>query len=127
MYVCDICAKCPSSHSFDILKEDNNQVIYYSCPAKSTQPNDHDGILNHYKGMFTDKQSKKWTWIIDGTDFDIKHVDIKFNLMLAKLLETHVDTLETIVFINSTTQIKMALSMACPLLSKEFRERIRIE
>ena len=127
MYVCDICAKCPSSHSFDILKEDNNQVIYYSCPSKSTQPNDHEGILNHYKGMFADKQSKKWTWIIDGTDFEIKHVDVKINLMLAKLLETHVDTLETIVFINSTTQIKLALSMACPLLSKEFRQRIRIE
>jgi len=127
MYVCDICAKCPSSHSFDILKEDNHQVIYYSCPSKSTQPHDHEGILNHYKGMFADKQSKKWTWIIDGTDFDIKHVDFKINLILAKLLETHVDTLETIVFINSTKQIKMALSMACPLLSKEFRKRIKIE
>jgi hypothetical protein len=127
MYVCDICAKCPSSHSFDILKEDNNQVIYYSCPAKSTQPNDHDGILNHYKGMFADKQSKKWTWIIDGTDFDIKQVDIKFNVILSQLVETHFCTLETIVFINFTKQMKVALIMACPFFSKEFRERIRIE
>ena len=127
MYVCDICAKCPASHSFDILKEDQNQVIYYSCPSKSTKPHDLDGILDHYKGLLADKQTKKWTWIIDGTDFDITQVDIKINLALAKLLETHIHTLDTIVFINSTRQIKMALSMTCPLLSKEFRERIKIE
>lgn len=127
MYVCDICAKCPSSHSFDILKEDDNQVIYYSCPAKSLKPHDHDGILEHYKGMLSDKQTKKWTWIIDGTDFDIKQVDIKINLTLTKLLETHIHTLDSIVFINSTRQIKMALSMACPLLSKELRDRIKFE
>jgi hypothetical protein len=127
MYVCDICAKCPASHSFDILKEDTNQVIYYSCPSKSIKPHDHDGILEHYKGMLLDKQSKKWTWIIDGTDFDIKQVDIKINLTLAKLLETHIHTLDTIVFINSTRQMKLALSMACPLLSKELRERVKFE
>ena len=107
MYVCDICAKCPSSHSFDILKEEDHQVIYYSCPARAINPNDHEGILQHYKGMLADKQTKKWTWIVDGTDFDIKYVDIKFNLILAKLVETHMDTLDTIVFINSTKQIKI--------------------
>jgi hypothetical protein len=127
MYVCDICSKCPSSHSFDILKEDQNQVIYYSCPSKSIKPHDHDGIIEHYKGMLADKQTKQWTWIIDGTDFDIKQVDVKINLALAKLLETHIHTLDTIVFINSTRQIKMALSMTCPFLSKEFRKRIKIE
>ena len=127
MYVCDICAKSPASHSFDILKEDQNQVIYYSCPSKSTKPHDYDGILDHYKGMLAYKQSKKWTWIIDGTDFDTNQVDIKINLALAKMLEKHVDTLDTIVFINSTMKIKLALSVTCPLLSKEFRERIKIE
>ena len=127
MYVCNICANCPSSHSFDILKEDTNQVIYYSCPSKSTKPHDHDGILEHYKGMLFDKQTKKWTWIIDGTDFNASQVDIKLNLALAKLLENHVDTLDTIVFINSTMQIKLALSVACPLLSKEFRNRIKFD
>ena len=127
MYVCDICAKCPSSHSFDILKEDPNSVIYYSCPSKSTKPHDHDGILEHYKGILSDKQTKKWTWIIDGTDFNTNQVDIKINLALAKLLEQHVDTLDTVVFINSTMQIKLALSVACPLLSKEFRNRIKFD
>jgi hypothetical protein len=77
--------------------------------------------------MLLDKQSKKWTWIIDGTDFDIKQVDIKINLTLAKLLETHIHTLDTIVFINSTRQMKLALGMACPLLSKELRERVKFE
>lgn len=49
-YICPICEKDPSSHSFKKVGE-RNGINYYTCLAKSTKYNDRLGILEHYKGV----------------------------------------------------------------------------
>lgn len=127
MYVCQICKKKPKSHSFEILKEDNDNIIYYSRPSEALFPHDHDGIIEHYKGVFKSKGSKNWTWIIDGKDFKTYHINVKITMSLSNLLSNYEDTMQKIIIINSSKTLQSAVAMAWAFISKNMKEKIRID
>lgn len=127
MYECPICKITPMSHSFDILKEDENQIIFYSCPSQSITPHDHDGIVNHYKGHLESKGGKKWVWLIDGVGFKTTHINVKINLSLIKLLDEHEPFLNKIIIFNSSKTLQNAVALAWPFVSKKMKQKICID
>lgn len=127
MYICKICQESPNSHSFDILKEEDDHIIFYSCLAKATKPFDHHGILSHYIGMLTSKKDKNWTWIIDGKNANPKMLDTKIAISLLKLCQTHIDSLKKIIIINPNASMKGILNLTFPFLSKKMQNLITYE
>ena len=127
MYECPICKLKPMSHSFDILKEDENQIIFYSCPSQSLTPHDHDGIVNHYKGYLDSKGLKNWVWLIDGKGFKTSHINVKINMSLIKLLDAHEPYLNQIIIFNSSKTLQNAVALAWPFVSKKMKQKICID
>lgn len=127
MYVCKICKECPNSHSFYMCEEHPDHNVYYSCPAKSLKPKDHDGIISHYAGMLNDKKDKKWIWIIDGKDSKTQMLDLKIVLSLVKLCEKQLDSLIKIIVINLSLPIKTLLCVINPFLSTKLKSVIYYE
>lgn len=127
MYECPICQLKPKSHSFDILKEDNNQIIYYSCPSESLTPHDHNGIINHYKGFLESKGNKKWIWLIDGKGFKTSHINVQINMSLIKLLDAHESMLSKIIIFNSSKTLQNAVALAWPFVSTKMKKKICVD
>ena len=71
-FVCKICEKCPSSHSLVKIDENEEQVIFYTCPANATN-NETAGIVDHYNGVLGELGGKKWIWVLDLKDFKMQN------------------------------------------------------
>ena len=48
-FVCKICEKCPTSHSLVKFDENEEQIIYYTCPSNTSENYNSDEIIHHYK------------------------------------------------------------------------------
>ena len=127
MHICKICQESPNSHSFDILKEDDKEIVFYSCIANATKPHDHEGIIIHYGGLLANKKDKKWSWVIDGKNCNSKMLSIETALSLMKLCQEHIDSLVKIILINTNISIKGILNLTYPLLSKKMKKLIHYE
>lgn len=124
-FICPICAVTPDSHSFIRLRESNDVVYFYTCPAKAIRYDDKVGILYHYSGMLTELNGKSWSWIFDSADFGLKHyLQISIAIELAKLVSRYSSTLKKIFIVNPTWHIRMTLAVVWPFLNSSVRNSI---
>jgi len=126
-YICPICEKDPTSHSFKHVGVFNDTNYFYTCVAKASRYKDRVGILNHYRGVLNDYSGQPWIWIFDGAGFEAKHaMDMQIAIDLAKLISTYSETLLKIKITNPTWHINGILKIITPFLSKKAREVIEI-
>ena len=128
-FICKICELEPNSHSFKKIREEDNISVFYTCPAKATKHNDHDGIISHYKGIMDEHGDKPWIWIFDSIDFTIKHaMEIKIATSLAKLInDNYSKNLKKLVILNPTWHIRATLKIVSPFLSDHVKNLIKID
>lgn len=122
---CAICENDPTSHSFHKIHENENTIIYYTCPSKATKYYDTKGIIEHYN-IELSQVTKKWMWIFDCNGFELKHLlEYEVGIGLAKLIsEKYSTNLEKICIINPNWYIYSMVSIVWPFLTKQIKSII---
>lgn len=129
VYICPQCLIDPLNHSFNLFLEKNNVLYFYTCPSKAKLYYDTDSIINHYNGKLSDILSnKKWIWIFDSTDFNLKHsLQIELAIELTKLISTKFsNNLEKIIIINPTIYISFIYNIIIPFSNEYLQSIIEI-
>jgi hypothetical protein len=125
--VCPLCAIDPSNHSLVKLNENDNIIIFYSCPSQAKLYFDSEGIIHHYNGVFSEiPKNKKWVWIFDSIDFNFNHfMQINVGIQLAKLISNKFShNLLKIIIINPTIYISLMYNTLNPFLSDRIKQVI---
>ena len=128
-YICPLCSIDPLSHSLSELYEKNNIIYYYTCPSKAKMYFDTLGIINHYDGVLSEiPENKKWIWIFDGTEFNLKHFfQIEVAIELAKLISSKFsEKLQKIIIINPNFYIKTVYNIIYPFLNVKMKSIIEL-
>jgi hypothetical protein len=128
-YICPLCSIDPLSHSLSEVCEKNNIIYYYTCPSKAKMYFDTLGIINHYDGVLSEiPENKKWIWIFDGTEFNLKHFfQIEVAIELAKLISSKFsEKLEKIIIINPNFYIKSVYNIIYPFLNVKMKTIIEL-
>jgi hypothetical protein len=125
---CAKCAKDPNTHSFRKVSEKNGISIYYTHPSKATEYDDTEGILEHIDGALSQLGNKRWVCVIDGTDFDVKHlVQVKTGRGIVELITTKYGAnLKQIYIINPSWHIKGLVKCLSAFFDEKTIERIVI-
>jgi hypothetical protein len=126
-YLCPVCAIDESSHSLTKLTEINNIMYYYTCPSKAKLYDDTTGIINHYNGVLSEiPEGKKWVWVFDSDNFELKHfLQIDVGIKLAKLITTKFShNLNKIIIINPTFYISATYNIIQLFLNENVRSII---
>ena len=131
---CDICATNPNSHSFKRIpppKSQNNSdseniKYFYSCPAKASKYEDHDGIIKHVDNMLSHINGDPWIWMFDSTGFGVKHyLEIRTAQSLAKLIsDKYSNSLRQIIVLNPSWHMRLTINVVWPFLSDKIRQSI---
>ena len=126
-FVCKICEKCPSSHSLVKIDENEEQVIFYTCPANATN-NETAGIVDHYNGVLGELGGKKWIWVLDLKDFKMQNfLEIGNGVALAKLIsEKYSHHLQKIIIVNPNSYTSTIIKLIKPFLNARMRSMIVI-
>jgi hypothetical protein len=126
-YVCPLCFINPYSHSLKKVYEDNNFIIFYTCPAEAILYYDTNSILQHYNGVLNEiPTNKQWIWIFDSSNFKFTHF-IQFNvgIELAKLISNNFsNNLNKIIIINTTLYISFTYNIIYPFLNNKLKSII---
>ena len=128
-YICPLCSIDPLSHSLSEVCEKNNIIYYYTCPSKAKLYFDTLGIINHYNGVLSEiPENKKWIWIFDGTEFNLKHFfQIEVAIELAKLISSKFsEKLQKIIIINPNFYIKSVYNIIYPFLNLKMKTIIEL-
>jgi hypothetical protein len=128
-YICPLCSIDPLSHSLSEVCEKNNIIYYYTCPSKAKMYFDTLGIINHYDGVLSEiPENKKWIWIFDGTEFNLKHFfQIEVAIELAKLISSKFsEKLQKIIIINPNFYIKSVYNIIYPFLNVKMKTIIEL-
>lgn len=116
-FVCKICEKDPTSHSFKKIGEKENVNYFYTCPAQASKYDDNKGILYHYNGILDEYSGQPWVWIFDSKGFSAKHaLNISLAIDLAKLIKKHSKNLRKIEIINATWHVRATLKIVLPFI-----------
>ena len=121
-FVCKICEKCPTSHSLVKFDENEEQIIYYTCPSNATN-NNTNGIVAHYDGVLGELGGKKWIWILDLKGFKMQNfIEIGNGVALAKLIsEKYSDHLQKIIVVNPNSFTSAIFNLVNPFLNQKVR------
>jgi hypothetical protein len=127
----DICIQCynePNSHSFKKIRETETKIVYYTCVSEARKYDDNEGILNHYKNLLNQNKDKKWIWVFDCKDLEMKHIkNVKLAKELALLItENYLEKLQKILIVNKTWYIYILLKIVLPFFNDENRKKIKI-
>lgn len=125
--MCHICYHEPGSHSFYLLKSENNVNTYYTCPSKASKYWDTEGIIDHYDEVLALNEETPWIWIFDSTDFGFVHsMQIGVAIGILNLLKNKYGKyLQEIQIINPTPYIKTLYSIIYPFLTNDIIKTIR--
>lgn len=126
--ICPTCAKDPSSHSFKKVADKNGVILFLTQPAKAKRYDDADGLILHVDNTITSIGNKKWSCIIDGTGFDLKHAaEVSVGQRLFDLfMKKHAATVHDIKIINPTWHMEGILKLAKATMKPEMYAKITI-
>jgi len=124
-FICKICQQCPNSHSLVKLDENEEQIIYYTCPSTATN-NNTAGIVSHYDGVLGELGGKKWIWVLDLKGFKMKNfMEIGNGVALAKLINTkYSEHLQKIIVVNPNSFTSAIFNIVNPFLGEKVRNMV---
>jgi len=126
--ICSKCAMDPTSHSFKKLTEKNGVAIYYTNPTKAKLYKDTDGILSHYDNALAQVGNKKWIWIFDSENLDMRYcLTLKRALEFGNLImEKYINNIIEIKVINPILPLRAMLKLGKPFVKIEVRKKIKV-
>jgi len=118
VFVCNICEKCPGSHSLVKYEETNDYIVYYTCPSNATN-NEINGILTHFDGTLGETKDKNWIWILDMKGFSMKHfLEVGNTISIIKLInQKYSVNLQKIIVINTNSYASTMYNLVKPLFN----------
>lgn len=129
-YVCSICQREPSSHSFVHLAEEDGENIFYSCPYLAKKYYDGEGIHMHIDDTlhYYQAESQPWKWIFDADGFGLTHaLEISTAIGLANLItEKYSTPLKQILIVNSNWYIRIVLTIVLPFLNERVQGIVKV-
>lgn len=128
-YRCPLCSLDPLSHSLTEVFEKDNTIYYYTCPSKAKLYFDTFGIVKHYDGVLSEiPENKRWLWIFDATDFNLKHfLQIELAFELSKLISSKFsEKLVKIIIINPTFYISSTYHIIYPFLNEKIKSIVEM-
>lgn len=125
--ICRICATEPNSHSFSKTCEIDGVGMYYSKPASATKYNDEKGILQHFDNLLQANNESKWIWVIDGSDFEMKHaLEVGIIKNMLKVIENkYLHSLVEIQVKNMNGALEYLYGIISPFINNELSSKIR--
>jgi hypothetical protein len=126
--ICPKCAKDPLCHSFKKVADKNGLIIFFTHPSKSKLYDDSDGMIAHVDNMITAIGNKKWSCVIDGTGFDLKHAaEISMGQRMFDLfMKKHAATVHEIHIINPTWHIEGILKLVKSSMKPEMFAKVKV-
>jgi len=116
-------------NDFYVCNIDSSKVTYYSYLAKS-QLEGYENVYKHFEKLLLIIEQKKWLWIIDGKDYKIlngtieSNFDLKCIRKLMQMMEMYYTSLENIIIINPSLNLKQILSLVYPFLNSDLKKKI---
>ena len=127
--MCTHCTKTPGLHSFSYLnKDEDNAAVFYSCPGKACYTEFDDGLVKLTAHIQTSLENvESWVWVLDGANFGLRNaMHIRTALALCKMFNAD-PRLKRIVIINPTWHIHSTMLFLYPIMSKEMRDKIKMQ
>jgi len=124
---CPICVTDPLAHSFKKVGEKRGIGMFYSKPSQAKRYNDTAGILAHVDNALK-AHNKKWICIIDGDQFEAKHLlEFETGMGLMELMFTkYVDTLVEVKIINPNIYIRNVMKIFMALIAEEKSSKVTV-
>lgn len=109
---CEKCFYNPTAHSFHKMSENESEVYFYTCHARSKYYDDSEGFAKHMKLEIEKIKNKKWMWILDGAQFGFKHLCAPtFGMKVINALDSFYSIkLQKIIVINENTPFRIMLN-----------------
>ena len=126
--ICPICAADPFAHYFKKVAEKRGITIFYSKPSQAKKYDDTAGILAHVERSIAALGNKKWMCIVDGDQFDAKHIlEYQTGMGLMDLFfGKYFDTLVEIKIINPTIYVRSAMKVLMVMISDDKLSKITL-
>ena len=128
-YECPLCLIDPLNHSLSFVLEKEDVLYYYTCASKAKLYFDTVSIINHYDGVLSEiPENKRWLWIFDATDFNLKHfLQIELAFELSKLISSKFsEKLVKIIIINPTFYISSTYHIIYPFLNEKIKSIVEM-
>lgn len=129
-YVCSICDREPTSHSFINIPQEGPILLFYSCPALAKKYRDREGIINHFDKTLEHYQCDRrpWKWIFDAHDFGFAHaMEIQTAIGLADLInQKYSHFLCAVHIVNPNWLVRISLNLVYPLLKERVQRIVRV-
>tara|TARA_Y100000816_G_scaffold281295_1_gene255664 strand:+ start:434 stop:883 length:450 start_codon:yes stop_codon:yes gene_type:complete len=124
-YMCKLCDKDSTSHSFYKIASEGKKSLYYSCPSEATSW-DKEPIVAHFREVLDSKPREgAWVWIFDGKGFGLRHsLHVSTSLAIMRLITEYCDTLDEIRIVNSTRYVKAIFNTIVPLMNPKLKNKI---
>lgn len=126
--ICPTCAADPSAHSFKKVADKQGVVLFYAHPSKAKRYDDEAGTLQHVDRMLASIGSRKWSCVLDGDGFDVRHAkEISLGRALFSLfLDKYVSTVHQVIIINPTWHLEGVVKLAKTMLAPEVFAKIQV-
>lgn len=126
--ICPTCAADPTSHSFKKISEKNGVVLFYAHPGRAKLYQDSDGIYAHVDRALAALNGRKWSCIIDGDGFEMKHAaEVSLGRMLIELfMKKYAATAQDIRIINPSWHMEGLIKIGEMALKPEQLQKIKL-
>lgn len=122
---CDKCYKQPGAHSIRIIKDGEIPILYTKI-AEAKEYDDTLGILQHYRNLLKLLGEKKWIWVFDCNDLELKHCfEIRTSRGIIDLLRENGKN-KKIFVINSNAFLTIILDSCKLFLDSSISDKMEI-
>jgi len=126
--ICPRCAVDPTAHSFKKVADKQGGILFIAHPAKAKHYDDVEGMLQHVDRMLASIGARKWSCVLDGDGFDLKHAkEITLGKSLFELfMKKYSANVQNIHVINPTWHLEGIIKLAKMTLPAEMFEKIKV-
>lgn len=123
---CEICYKNPGAHSFSLVNNSPNNLVFYTKISAANHYTDTVGILNHYRQLLLLVNPVSWTWVFDCAGLELKHCfELKTAVGICEIIRDD-RRLKEIQIINANVFYSIILACIKPFLNNSITSKIKI-
>jgi len=125
--LCQTCNEDYTAHSFNYISNTlEGGDLFYTKISNASKYDDTDGIVKHCTNYLDYKKPLKWSWVIDFSEFGLKHtLGINTGIKLSRLVN-RIGRLNYFIAINTNTFVEQMLKIIKLTLNKEYHDCLRI-
>lgn len=129
---CQQCQNMPFTHSFFIEKEDENQVWFFSGEHHVPHVDRTvSNVISHIRGelsyLHNRSPGKKWSWIVDGGEFEFRWDTITLILEMIYVVQDYKDTFLGMHVKKANSFMIQTIEYCKPFVSSEWLDLLFLE